>query len=161
MEEEGYSWPLLGVVNHDGLIQYFQGMAGIPLNAVNADVTAVSHQGLTYFYARINRSYSTQTNELGCISDCREPLQAWVRMGTTAWHNELAEVKTWCCWFKSYFQMTAHPGNCDGGGYFWKSPLKLLQPPLSTRDLRLETANLFLPKVEHLKHHCGVVMGAT
>jgi hypothetical protein len=56
MDEEGFSWPLPGVANNDGLIQYFQGTAYTPQNAADAEVTAISRQGLTDLYATIYQS---------------------------------------------------------------------------------------------------------
>jgi len=60
--------------------------------------------------------------------------------------------------------MTAHfgaGGNGGGGGSFSKSHLKQHQPPLFTGDLRLQTVNLFLRKVEHWERQRGAAMGAT
>jgi hypothetical protein len=64
----------------------------------------------------------------------------------------LAEADTWRTRLDTFFQMTAPlgaGGNGGGGGSFSKSHLKQHQPPLCTGDLKLETVNLFLRKVEH------------
>jgi len=53
MDKEGFGWPLPGVAKGNSLIQYFQGMACTPQNPANADITPISHQGLTDFYATI------------------------------------------------------------------------------------------------------------
>jgi len=42
MDEEGFGWPLPGVANDHGLIQYFQGTARTHQNATDADVSAIS-----------------------------------------------------------------------------------------------------------------------
>jgi hypothetical protein len=69
MEEEVFSWPLLGVANGDSLIQSFQVMAYMPQTAANADIIATSRQGRTDFYATIYQCDSCQTNDLQCLID--------------------------------------------------------------------------------------------
>ncbi|KAF8251310.1 hypothetical protein K440DRAFT_637855 [Wilcoxina mikolae CBS 423.85] len=62
-------------------------------------------------------------------------------------------------------QMTARlsvgGANGGGGGAFSKSHLKQHQPPLLTSDLKLETVNLFLRKVEYWVRQGGVEMDTT
>jgi hypothetical protein len=64
MEGEGFDWPIPGADNDDGLIHYFQGAACTPPNAATANVTAISRQGVTNFYATIYQSYISQSNDL-------------------------------------------------------------------------------------------------
>jgi hypothetical protein len=51
--------------------------------------------------------------------------------------------------------------NSSGGGPLSKSHLQQHQPPLFTSDLKLETVNLFLRKVEHSVSQGGTAMGTT
>jgi len=162
MNEESFGWPLPGVANDDGLIQYFQGTACTPHNAADADVTAISRQGLTDFYATIYQSYSSQTNDLRHLIDHVQSLEAQLGTVTTVRDDALAEAETWRGRFGTFFQMTARlgaGGNGGGGRSFSKSHLKQHQPPLFTGDLKLETVNLFLRKVEHWVREGGVAMG--
>jgi len=165
MDEEGFGWPLPGVANDDGLIQYFEGTARMPQNAADADVTAISHQRLTDFYATIYESYSSQTNDLRCLIDRVQSLEAQIGTATTARDDSLTEAETWRSRFDMFFQMTARLGvggnGGGGGGSFSKSHLKQHQPPLFTRDLKLETVNLFLRKVEYWVYQGGAAMGTT
>jgi hypothetical protein len=64
MNKESFGWPLPGVANNDALIQYSQGTAHTPQNAADPDVTAISHQGLTDFYAIIYLLFTSQTDDL-------------------------------------------------------------------------------------------------
>jgi len=164
MNEECFGWPLPGVANDDVLIQYFQETARTPQNTADADVTAISCQELPDFYATIYRSHSSQTNDLRHLIDRRQSLEAQLDTVTTAQDDALAEAETWRGRLDTFFYMTAHlwaGGNGGGGGSFSKSHLKQHQPPLFTGDLRLETVNLFLRKVEHWVHPGGAAMGAT
>jgi len=164
MDEEGFGWPLPGVANDDRLIQYFQGTARTPQNAADADVTVFSRQGLTDLYATIYQSHSSQNNDLRRLIDRIQSLEAQSGMVTTAQDDALAEAETSCGWFDTFFQMTARlgaGGNGGEGGYFSKSHLQQHQPPLFTGDLKLETVNLFLHKVEHWVRQGGVAMGTT
>jgi hypothetical protein len=64
----------------------------------------------------------------------------------------------------TFFQIMAclgAGGNAGGGGSFSKSHLKQHQPPLFTGDLKLETVNLFLRKVEHWVRQGGAPRGTT
>jgi len=73
-------------------------------------------------------------------------------MVTTARDNAVGEAEAWRGRFDTFFQMTAclsAGGNGGGGGSCSKLHPKQHQPPLFMRDLKLETGNLFLPKVEH------------
>jgi hypothetical protein len=53
MDEEGFGWHLPGVANDDSMIHNFQGTRRPPQNPADANVTAISCQGLTNFYATI------------------------------------------------------------------------------------------------------------
>jgi len=164
MDEECFGWPLPGVANDDGMIQYFQGTARTPQNAADADITAISRQALTDFYATIYQSYSSQTNDLRRLIHRVQSLEAQLRTVTTTRDDALAEVETWHGWFDTFFQMTASlgaGGNGGGGGSFSKSHLKQHQPPLFTGDLKLETVNLCIRKVEHWVRQGGAAMGTT
>jgi hypothetical protein len=52
-------------------------------------------------------------------------------------------------------------GNAGGGGSFSKSHLKQHQLPSFTGDVKLETVNLFLRKVDHWLHQARAAMGTT
>jgi len=69
MDEEGFGWPLPGVANEHGLIQYFPDMPWKPQNAANADVMAISCQGLSNFYATIYQSHASDTIHLARLID--------------------------------------------------------------------------------------------
>jgi hypothetical protein len=162
MDEEGFSWPLLRVANDDGLIQYFQGTARTPQNAADTDATAISRHGHTDFYATIYQSNSSQTNDLRRLINRVQLLEAQLGTVSTARDDVLAEAETWPARLDTFFQMTARlgaGGNGGGGGSFSKSHLKPHQPPLFTGDLKLETVNLFLRKVEHWVRQGGAAMG--
>jgi hypothetical protein len=64
MDKERFRWPILGVANEDGQIQYFQQTARTPQNAANADVMAISSKGHTYIHVTIYQFYCCQTNNL-------------------------------------------------------------------------------------------------
>lgn len=165
MEGEGFNWPVPGADNDDGLIHCFQGAARAPPDAATADVTAISRQGVTDFYATIYQSYTTQTNDLRRLTDRVLSLEAQLVNVITARDDALTELESWRGRFDTMMQMTARLGvggvNTGGGGALSKSHLKQHQPPLFTGDLKLETVNLFLRKVEHWVRQGGAAMGTT
>jgi hypothetical protein len=76
----------------------------------------------------------------------------------------LVEVETWPGRFDAFFQITAcvSMGENGGGGWsFSKFHLEQYQPPMYTRDLKLETVNRFICKVEHWVCQGGAAMGTT
>jgi len=84
MDKEGFGWPLPGVANDDGLIQYIQRTARTPQNAADANVTALSRQGLTDFYTTIDQSHSSRTNDLRRRIHRVQSLEAQLGMVSTA-----------------------------------------------------------------------------
>jgi hypothetical protein len=164
MDEDGYGWPLPGVANDDGQIQYPQGTARMPQNAADADVPVISCQGLNDFYAGIYQSYSYQTNDLRRLINRVQWLEAQHGMVTTVQDDTLAEVEIWGGCLDTSFEITARlggGGNGGGGGSFLKSHLKQHSPLFFTGDPKLETVNLFLCKVEHWVWQGRAAMGTT
>ena len=152
-----------GADNDDGLIHYFHGAARTPPDAATADVTAISRQGVTDFYATIYQSYISQSNDLRRLTDRLLSLEAQLLNVTTTQDDALTQLESWRGRFDTMMQMTARLGvggvNSGGGGALSKSHLKQHQPPLFTGDLKLETVNLFLRKVEHWVRQGGAAMG--
>ena len=96
-------------------------MAPTPQTAADADVMAISRQGLADFYATIHQSYYSKTNDIQRLIDRVWSLEAQLGMVTTAQDDVLAEADTWRGRFDEIFQMLAHlgaGGNVGGGGSF-------------------------------------------
>jgi hypothetical protein len=76
----------------------------------------------------------------------------------------LPEAETLRARIEQYFQMKAPlgvGGNGGGVGSFSKSPITQHHPPLLTGDLKWETVNRILGKVEHCVCQGGAAMGTT
>jgi len=104
---------------------------------VDADITAISRQGLTNFYPTIHHSNCFQINNLQRLIDRVQSLEAQLSTVTTARQDALAEVETWCGRFNMFCQMTAHlgaGGNGGGGVSLSKSQREQHQPPVFTGD---------------------------
>lgn len=83
-------------------------------------------------------------------------------MVTTSRDDTLAEVRIWHCRFDTFGQLTARlwvGSDAGGGGTFSKFHLEYHQPPLFTRNLKLETVNLFLHNMEHWVRQWLAAMG--
>jgi len=94
MDEEGLSWPLLGVANDEGLFQYIQGTARTPQNAADANIAPLSCQVLNHFYVTIYQCHCSQTYDIQRLIDGTQPLEAQHVMLTTVWDDTLTQAET-------------------------------------------------------------------